>query len=616
MIFALLLLGEIGVTIYFSRLASKPLNQLSDEAKKIAHFDFHSKIEIESRIREIADLADSMKGMKATIQSFLDIASSLASESNYDRLLARVLKEMSEITGAKSGLLYLYEPQKNALNVVQIYADHQVIETDAQSVVMSDHSHPVVAACHSGSQIMQLQAGDLKLFFSALPESSHVMTLISIPLKDRNNTLSGAIALVIDAAGIDDAHLAMAEAVSGAAAVAIENQRLIQEQKALLASFIQLIASAIDAKSPYTGGHCQRVPVLTKLLAQAACREASGPYASFDLNDEEWEELHVASWLHDCGKVTTPEYIVDKATKLETLYDRIHEIRMRFEVMKRDAEIACWQAIANGGNTAELKEKLSSEIRQLDDDFAFIAECNEGGEFMAPDKIARIKAIAERTWLRTLSDRIGISHDEKERKNRTPEPALPVSEYLLSDKPEHIFTRSARDHIPADNPWGFKIKVPENLYNRGELYNLCVTRGTLSEEERYKINEHMTQTIMMLGKLPFPRYLAKVPEIAGGHHEKMDGTGYPKRLTGAEMSIPARMMAIADIFEALTAADRPYKNGKTLSEAIRIMSFMKKDQHIDGDLFTLFLKSGIYLEYAKMFMKAEQIDEVDIQAYL
>jgi methyl-accepting chemotaxis protein len=163
-IFVFLLLLEIGVTIYFSRLASQPLNQLSEEAKKIAHFDFHSKIEIETRIREIADLADSMKGMKATIQSFLDIASSLASENNYDRLLARVLKEMSEITGAKSGLLYLYEPQKNALNVVQIYADHQVIETDAQSVPMSDHSHPVVAACHSGSQIMQLQAGDLKLF--------------------------------------------------------------------------------------------------------------------------------------------------------------------------------------------------------------------------------------------------------------------------------------------------------------------------------------------------------------------------------------------------------------------------------------------------------------------
>lgn len=615
-IFLFLLLVEIGVTIYFSRLASQPLKQLSDEAQKIAHFDFHSKIEIESRIREIADLADSMKGMKATIQSFLDIASSLASENNYDRLLARVLKEMSEITGAKSGLLYLYEPPKDALDVVQIYADHHVVETDAQSIMMSDRNHPVVSACYSGSRILQLQASDLKRFFSALPESSHVTTLISIPLKDRNNTLSGAIALVIDAAVIDDAHLAMAEAVSGAAAVAIENQRLIQEQKALLASFIQLIASAIDAKSPYTGGHCQRVPVLTKLLAQAACKETSGPYASFDLNEEEWEELHVASWLHDCGKVTTPEYIVDKATKLETLYDRIHEIRMRFEVLKRDAEITCWQAIANGGNAAELKETLTAEIRQLNDDFAFIAECNEGGEFMAPDKIARIKTIAERTWQRTLSDRIGISHDEKERKDRTPESMLPATEHLLSDKPEHIFTRSQRDNIPADNPWGFKITVPENLYNRGELYNLCVTRGTLSEEERYKINEHMIQTIMMLEKLPFPRYLAKVPEIAGGHHEKMDGTGYPKRLTGAEMSIPARMMAIADIFEALTAADRPYKKGKTLSEAIKIMSFMKKDQHIDAELFSLFLKSGVYLDYAKMFMKAEQIDEVDVSAFV
>lgn len=615
-IFVFLLLLEIGVTIYFSRLASQPLNQLSEEAKKIAHFDFHSKVEIETRIREIADLADSMKGMKATIQSFLDIASSLASENNYDRLLARVLKEMSEITGARSGLLYLYEPQKDALDVVQIYADHHVVETDAQSILMSDRSHPVVAACYSGSHILQLQPNDLRLFFSALPELSHVTTLISIPLKDRNGTLSGAVALVIDATVIDDAHLAMAEAVSGAAAVAIENQRLIQEQKALLASFIQLIASAIDAKSPYTGGHCQRVPVLTKLLAQAACRETSGPYASFNLNEEEWEELHVASWLHDCGKVTTPEYIVDKATKLETLYDRIHEIRMRFEVLKRDAEITCWQAIANGGNAAELKEKLHTELRQLDEDFAFIAECNEGSEFMAPEKIARLKAIAERTWQRTLSDRIGISHEEKERKERTPEPVLPVSEHLLSDKPEHIFTRSPRDTIPADNPWGFRITVPENLYNRGELYNLCVTRGTLSEEERYKINEHMTQTIMMLGKLPFPRYLAKVPEIAGGHHEKMDGTGYPKRLTGDQMSIPARMMAIADIFEALTAADRPYKKGKTLSEAIAMMSRMEKEQHIDTELFRLFLTSGVYLEYAKMFMKPGQIDEVNIAAYI
>ncbi|MFZ6710533.1 HD domain-containing phosphohydrolase [Undibacterium sp. TC9W] len=619
LLFLVMLIIGIAVTIYFSRLASKPLKQLNDEASKIARFDFKSPINIQSRIKEIADLSNSMRGMKATIRSFLDIASSLASETNYDKLLARVLKEMSEITEAKSGILYLYQPQDKAMQVVQAYADHQVLETNAHSISMADETHPVILACKSRSSICQLQAADLTRYFSALPATDHTTTLIAIPLKDRSGTLVGAIALVIDDANIDPGRQAMAEAVSGAAAVAIENQRLIQEQKSLLEAFIQLIASAIDAKSPYTGGHCQRVPVLTKLLAQAACKETEGPFAGFQLTETEWEELHIAAWLHDCGKVTTPEYIVDKATKLETLYDRIHEIRMRFEVLKRDAQIDYWQAVAKddtGNDAAELKKKLDDTITQLDSDFAFIAECNEGGEFMAPDKIARIQDIAGRHWLRTLSDRIGISHEEKERKNRTTEPNLPVQEQLLSDKPEHIFARSPRETIPPDNSWGFKVKVPEHLYNRGEVYNLSVARGTLSEEERYKINEHMIQTIMMLEKLPFPRHLAKVPEIAGGHHEKLDGTGYPKRLNAEEMSIPARMMAIADIFEALTAADRPYKKGKTLSEAIKIMSFMKRDQHIDGELFALFLKSGAYLEYGKKFMNPEQIDEFDIHAYV
>ncbi len=617
LLFMVMLAISVGITIYFSRLASNPLKQLNDEASKIARFDFKSPINIQSRIKEIADLSNSMRGMKATIRSFLDIASSLASESNYDKLLARVLQEMSEITEAKSGLLYLYQPQDNIMQVVQAYVDHQVLDAGTHSISMTDESHPVILACKSRSSICQLQAEELSCYFSSLPVTDHTTTLIAIPLKDRSGTLVGAIALVIDDADIDPGQQAMAEAVSGAAAIAIENQRLIQEQKTLLEAFIQLIASAIDAKSPYTGGHCQRVPVLTKLLAQAACQETEGPFASFQLSDTEWEELHIAAWLHDCGKVTTPEYIVDKATKLETLYDRIHEIRMRFEVLKRDAEISYWKALAaTPDQQQQLKTELDKTLAELDEEFNFIATCNEGGEFMAPDKIARIKQIAERSWTRTLPDRIGISHDEKERKDHTPEPALPVQEQLLSDKPEHIFSRSERDNIKPDNPWGFRVKVPEHLYNRGEVYNLTVARGTLSEEERYKINEHMIQTIMMLEKLPFPRHLARVPEIAGGHHEKMDGTGYPKRLMAADMSIPARMMAIADIFEALTAADRPYKKGKTLSEAIKIMSFMKKDLHIDAELFELFLKSGVYLEYGKKFMNPEQLDDVDIHAYV
>jgi len=257
---------------------------------------------------------------------------------------------------------------------------------------------------------------------------------------------------------------------------------------------------------------------------------------------------------------------------------------------------------------------MQAELKQLDEDFAFIASCNEGGEFMAPEKVERLNAIAARTWLRTLDDRLGISHEEKERKDRQAAAALPAVEPLLADKPEHLFERRESEKIAPDNKWGFKMKVPELLYNRGELYNLSVGRGTLAEEDRYKINEHIVQTIIMLSALPYPRHLKNVPEIAGGHHEKMDGTGYPKRLTRDEMSPVARMMAIADIFEALTAADRPYKKGKTLSESIGIMSRMKRDHHIDPELFELFLRSGVYRKYAEQYMAATQIDDVDIEA--
>jgi hypothetical protein len=218
--------------------------------------------------------------------------------------------------------------------------------------------------------------------------------------------------------------------------------------------------------------------------------------------------------------------------------------------------------------------------------------------------------------MRTLDDRLGISYEEQQRKAGTPVAILPVAEAVLADKPEHLFPRRAQDRLPDDNPWGFRMAVPALLYNRGELYNLAVERGTLSEEERYKINEHIVQTLIMLSQLPFPKHLSQVPEIAGGHHEKMDGSGYPRRLTRTQMSPLARMMAIADIFEALTAIDRPYKKGKTLSEALTIMSRMQREQHIDPELFALFLRSGVYLDYARRFMQAQQLDVVDIDRLL
>src|SRR6185295_2250351 len=139
---------------------------------------------------------------------------------------------------------------------------------------------------------------------------------------------------------------------------------------------------------------------------------------------------------------------------------------------------------------------------------------------------------------------------------------------------------------------------------------------TLTPEERIVINNHMVQTIGMLEALPFPRNLRRVPEYAGGHHEKMDGTGYPRGIFAGDMSIPARIMAIADVFEALTAQDRPYKLAKKLSETMRIMGFMKRDNHLDPDLFDLFVTSGVYREYAKKYLPEALIDDVDEPALL
>lgn len=613
---AIVIALTIPITLGISRAISGPMRKLAGAAEAIRHLEFSQAIQVESNVLEINELALTMDSMQGTIRRFLDINLAVASESNFDRLLPRLLSETLTAADALGGFLFLADNDKLSL-AAALAADGLPLPPTSETLLSSEAGPLMTQALRAGSACSALLSeADIKALGlgPALP-SCQATHAIAVPLLNREQSLVGAM-LLLRTNEADAARLSFVGALSGTAAVSLETRELIRAQKQLFAAMIQLIAGAIDAKSPYTGGHCARVPELAKMLAQAACNETSGPYKNFQLDDNEWEAVHVAAWLHDCGKVTTPEYVVDKATKLETLYDRIHEIRMRFEVLKRDAEIACLQAMAAGETEADAQQKLKVTLAQLDDDYRFIATCNEGGEFMAPDKLARLQGLAAKTWRRTLDDRIGISHEESQRKAQTEAPALPALESLLADKAEHLIARRAQDRMPADNPWGFRMPVPEHLYNKGELYNLSVARGTLADEERYKINEHIVQTVIMLGQLPFPKHLRNVPEIAAAHHEKMDGSGYPRRLKRDEMSPLARMMAIADIFEALTAVDRPYKQGKKLSEAIKIMSFMKKDQHIDPELFDLFLRAGVYRQYAERFMQPGLIDEVDVAAYL
>ncbi len=580
---------------------------------------------------------------QASFERLIEIGIALSAEKDTNKLMERILLEAKALGNADGGTLYIrteedtleFEIIRNdSLGLAQGGTSGEEINIPAQRMFNEDGSpnkkQIVSNAALSGETLNIVDAYDSTEFdFSGTKKFDQgtgyrTTSVLTMPLKNSQDDVIGVLQLLNaldpetgEVVAFSEELQPLMEALASQAAVALDNALLIKAQENLLDSFITLMARAVDAKSPYTGGHCERVPELTEMLTQAVCDAESGPFADFNLSQEGWYELHIGAWLHDCGKVTTPEYVVDKSTKLETITDRIHEVRMRFEVAKREAIIACQeQVIAGNGDSAVLREELGRTLSQLDEDYYFIAECNLGGEFMAEDRVERVRKIAGQTWTRTLDDRVGIAHEELVRRERQPAPVLPVAEPLLADRLDHLIEHDADVHsADPDNPYGFRIKVPEHKYNLGEIYNLCISRGTLTEEERFKINDHIVQTIVMLESLPFPKHLARVPEIAGGHHEKMDGTGYPKQLRGEQMSIPARVMAIADVFEALTAADRPYKPAKKLSESVKIMSFMVKDDHLDPDLFRLFLESGVYKAYADKFLLPEQIDDVDIAQY-
>jgi len=389
----------------------------------------------------------------------------------------------------------------------------------------------------------------------------------------------------------------------------------IKSQTDLLDSFVHLMASTIDAKSKYTGNHCERVPMLSLMIANEANKSNDGIFKDFSIDSQdEKRELSIASWLHDCGKVITPEYVVDKATKLETIYNRIHEIRTRFEVIHRDLTIQSLNKILDGQDKDEVESWLKKEHKQLIKEFEIIANANIGQENMSDEIVQKIKDISKRTWIRNFDDKIGLAVEEKNR-ILNENSLTPMCENLLSNKIRHIIPRVHFDYEEYEK-MGFKTKVPEHLYNLGEVYNLSTKAGTLSYEERFKIQEHVHMTISMLEKLPFPDNLKNVPLYAGAHHETLIGTGYPRKLTKKDMPIASRIMAIADVFEALTASDRPYKEAKTLSNSIEILHNMVKKEHLDADIFRLFLSSGVYKEFANKFLHTNQINDVNIEKYL
>ncbi len=561
----------------------------------------------------------SIGGGGSGLERLIEIGLALSAERNHDRLTERILLEAIQITNADGGTLYL-RTEENTLKFV-------IVRTGSLKIAMGGTTGVPIPFPPVRMYNAETGAPNMNNVSAAAALTKKTITIedaytaegfdfsgtkkfdqgtgyrsksfLCIPLKNYSEEVTGVLQLINaqdqngNVVAFSKDAQRMVEALASQAAVAIDNQQLIDAQKALMDSMIKVMAHAIDTKSPYTGGHCQRVPELTKMLATKACAATEGPFKDFELDEQQWYELHVAAWLHDIGKVTTPEFVVDKATKLQTIYDRIHEVRMRFEVLRRDAEIKMLKAIAKGKSARVERKKFKDRCVELKAQWEFIAESNLGGEFMSQDKQDKVCEIAKQRWYRHFDRKLGLCWAEGKLMEKAPPPDEGI-ESLLANLPEH----------------------GEAEYDLGEVTNMCIQRGTLNDDERRKINDHIVLTIDMLKEMPFPKHLKMVPEYAGGHHEKIDGTGYPNKLRGDQMSWPAKMMAIADIFEALTAADRPYKKAKTLSESLKILSFMKKDKHVDPDLFELFLRSGAYLEYAEQFLRPEQVDKVDINQYL
>ncbi|MBZ2191392.1 HD domain-containing protein [Pseudoalteromonas arctica] len=523
---------------------------------------------------------------KTNLQHFIDISIRLTTEKDSSKLLDEILQVVMSIANSDAGSIYSITPNKQlkfetvinkSLNLYLGGTLGSPVDFPNIDLFIDDKPNETAIVAHSVNTGEVINIPDV---YDALPfdmSAARKMdartgyrseSMLTIPLKDHEDDIIGVIQLI----NVKDAQnknipfseelVTLIRSFASLGAISLTNSTLVKDMEVLFSTFAEAIAMAIDEKSPHTGGHCKRVPALTLMLADAVHKIDKGPLADFIMSPEDRHELSVAGWLHDCGKIATPDHIMEKSTKLETIFDRIEFIDAKFEIISRDLELSYQQQIISAikqnksVEVLQFERLLETELKQLALDRALLQRVNIGGEFLGEEEQAHILRISKQYSLK-------INGEE------TP---------LLTDD---------------------------------EVENLMIRRGTLTQGEREIMKRHMDITKNILDILPFPKHLSNVAEYALGHHEKLDGTGYPRGLTKEQMSVPARLMAITDIFEALSAVDRPYKKAKPVSECLNILGNMVSNNHLDPDIFAIFIESEVYKNYINEYANPEQLDEVD-----
>lgn len=516
------------------------------------------------------------------------IGVALSSTCDINKLLEMIVDKARQFTNADGGTLYLVNEEQDVLDFSIFQNESQgtrqggatgvkITLTPVPLKVDGKPNHKNVSAfvANVGEPVNIPDVYEVDGFdFSGMRaydehNNYRSKSMLVIPMRNYKGDIIGVLQLINaqdpntgEVIPFASEYQMLTEALASQAAVSLDNATLINELQELFESFIRTIAAAIDEKSPYTSGHIERVSNLTMAIANRINAAETGHYADVKFTEDELTELRLAAWLHDTGKITTPEYVVDKRTKLETIFDRMELVRMRFEVALANERMRALEAkIKTGKGSGKSKtneiDQVETEkrVEQLIGDLSFISDSNATSEFVSDPKLERIKEIAARK----INTSLGI----------------------------------------------------ESLLTENELYNLCIRKLNLTTEERSVINNHATMTFKLLEELPFPKNQKNVPFIASSHHEKLNGKGYPLGLIADEIPLQVRILTLADVFEALTSSDRPYKQPKKLSEAVRILGFTVKDGEMDADLVNFFLSEKMHLEYARNHMKSDMIDIVD-----